>query len=90
MGRKSEYTFFFFFKKTDNQPANEKSLSIISHQENVNQSHTEISFRMANMNKKNNITTVAEVVKKRAPSCTAENVNWCSSSWKTLQSSSKN
>ena len=30
---------------------------------------------MANMNKKNNITTVAEVVKKRAPSCTAENVN---------------
>ena len=42
MGRKSEYTFFF--KKTDNQQANEKSLSIISHQENVNQNHTEISF----------------------------------------------
>ena len=42
-----------------------------------------IPVRMATMNK-NKITTVAEVVKKRPPSCTAENVNWCSSSWKTL------
>ena len=42
MGRKTEYTFFLK-GQTINRPM-KKRLSIISHQENVNQSHTEISF----------------------------------------------
>ena len=47
------------------------------YQENANPNHKAIAtvpVRMATMNK-NKITTVAEVVKKRAPSCTAKNVN---------------